>query len=59
MTLKGHNKNILIELNFGINKNYENFVEIYTHNNKKIRFSPFFYGRKVQKSIVEYNDVER
>ena len=49
--LKGIIDNISIEIKFGNNKNYENFVEVKTKNNKITKFSPFFYGRKAVKFI--------
>ena len=49
--LKGIIENISIEIKFGNNKNYENFVEVITKNNEIKRFFPFFYGRNAIKFI--------
>ena len=49
--LKGIIDNISIEIKFGNNKNYENFVEVITKNNEIKRFFPFFYGRNAIKFI--------
>jgi len=58
--LKGIIDNISIEIKFGNNKNYENFVEVKTKNNKITKFSPFFYGRKAIKFIehCKNNDMQ-
>ena len=58
--LKGIIDNISIEIKFGNNKNYENFVEVKTKNNKITKFSPFFYGRKAVKFIehCKNNDMQ-
>jgi len=58
--LKGKIDNISIEIKFGNNKNYENFVEVKTKNNKITKFSPFFYGRKAIKFIehCKNNDMQ-
>lgn len=58
--LKGIINNISIEIKFGNNKNYENFVQVKTKNNKIIKFSPFFYGRKAVKFIehCKNNDMQ-
>jgi predicted dehydrogenase len=58
--LKGIIENISIEIKFGNNKNYENFVEVITKNNEIKRFSPFFYGRKSVKFIKHFknNDMQ-
>lgn len=52
--------NISIEIKFGKNKNYENYVELVKENNNKIKFFPFFYGRKASKSIQhsKNNDIK-
>ena len=54
--LKGKIKSLSVELNFGQNKNYENFVEVTTLDNNRFSFSPFFYGRKAKKSIINFNN---
>lgn len=58
--LKGMINNISIEIKFGKNKNYENYVELVKENNNKIKFFPFFYGRKASKSIQhsKNNDIK-
>lgn len=56
--LKGKIKNLSVELNFGQNKIYENFVEVTTLDNNRLSFTPFFYGRKKKKSIINFkNDI--
>jgi len=54
--LKGKIKELSIELNFGQNKHYENFVEVTTSDNSTLNFSPFFYGRKAKKSIIHFKN---
>jgi predicted dehydrogenase len=49
--LKGIVDNISVEIKFGNNKSYENFVEVKTNNNNITKFYPFFYGRKAVKFI--------
>ena len=49
--LKGIVDNISVEIKFGNNKSYENFVEVTTYNNNITKFYPFFYGRKGVKFI--------
>lgn len=54
--LTGIVNNISVDIKFGENKDYENYVEIITKKNKTIKFFPFFYGRKALKSIEYCTD---
>ena len=58
--LKGIIDNISIEIKFGNNKNYQNFVEVITKKNKKTRFLAFVYGREAFKFIEHFknNDIK-
>lgn len=59
LSLKGIVNNILIEINFGKSNCYENYVEIVTTHHKKITYSPFFYGIKAKKTIVEDSNKKK
>ena len=54
--LTGIVDNISIEINFGNNNHYKNFVELTKRDKEKINFSPFFYGRKAKKSIIHFKN---
>ena len=58
LSLNGFVQGIYIEINFGKDKNYENYIEVTTNNQKKISFSPFFYGRETEKTI-KYNNNDK
>ena len=48
--LKGVIENITIDIDFGSEKHYENFVEIINKDKSTIRFAPFFLWHKVIKN---------
>ena len=54
--MKGVSDDIIIEINFGKSSHYENYLEIITTSQNRVVFSPFFYGRGIKKTIIQYGD---
>lgn len=54
--ITGKINQINLNINFGIDDNYENFVKINLKNKFCIKFEYFFYGRKAEKKIITNND---
>ena len=46
-----------LQLKFGVDKKYENFVKLFLNNNIFYEFSPFFYGREKIKTITSTKSV--
>lgn len=50
--VKGNIKNIDLKITFGVDNSYENYVMINFENSKTIKFEYFFYGRELDKKII-------
>ena len=53
--IDGNSNGIKIKINIGIKARYSNYVIFNLDQNRKITFSPFFYGRKIKK-VITYED---
>ena len=51
--------NTKFNIKFGINNTYTNNIIIRMFNGEKIKFEPFFYGRKKEKRIVYSNTISK
>ena len=49
--LAGKVNNIIVQINFGIGDEYENYVELVKFNNDRIKLFPFFRGIEESKNI--------
>ena len=55
--IMGKMNQINLNINFGIDNNYENFVKINFKNKFYVKFEYFFYGRKAEKKIITNNNT--
>tara|TARA_Y100000590_G_C15735399_1_gene1018349 strand:+ start:2755 stop:3705 length:951 start_codon:yes stop_codon:yes gene_type:complete len=57
--IQGKMDEINLNIIFGINQSYENYVLINFNDNNRIKFEYFFYGRKIDKKIIiKKNDID-